>query len=626
MNCTFPSYLLLFGSLLIGATSSTEVLAKKPLRYTLVLGGAQKALPSFEAQVIDDLQRAGLVLIDYKQSQQLRGSDYLGRLLKGQVPKVINSLDADLIVAAKLVCQAVSPPKIIGGTTHQAHCEVNAKLLAPDTAQSLGGLHQSDHGLSTEAIHASRIAARRTAKRLSKDILERIEGLSSRIKLVVQGMPDLSKIEMLEGELRSLEGITSCEVVHARPEHVELWLKVPASVRTQKLAQKIGRRSRLGLSIQSFSKRFIQARYDKKRILPGESSGQLGIHEVTLNPLLAINARQYAAQKGAGSILLKNSATEAAKRIRLTVRPSKLGEPLTVQVQDIPSQGRLLVPLGVSFSEAALGRLDAAALVELEMTLRFVQGKKERTLVVHRSTKLHGRNVFSWSAKEGPSAFVTSESPGIRAFAQDIQKNFTMAMGTDIGRAIAVHESIFDLRYREDHRADLEAAGLDHVQYPLETLEKGAGDCEDLVVLYAALLRALRTSAVMISVPGHVLVGLEVKQMSPLLSGKLAGRLLALSGKVIVPIETTRRQSSFREAWDRGLQIVRKQAPENIRLISNQNVSAPKLGPQSIAASLLPKLGHRKAKVLAALVELDKKLGVVAATKNAGGEPKAKAQ
>jgi len=92
---------------------------------------------------------------------------------------------------------------------------------------------------------------------------------------------------------------------------------------------------------------------------------------------------------------------------------------------------------------------------------------------------------------------------------------------------------------------------LDKVQYPAETAAAKAGDCDDLAVLYAALLAGAGIRAAVISYPDHVLVmfdtGLFDKNRLALTAD--AKRAVVHQGRLWVPVETTMAGKGFLAAW-----------------------------------------------------------------------------
>lgn len=105
----------------------------------------------------------------------------------------------------------------------------------------------------------------------------------------------------------------------------------------------------------------------------------------------------------------------------------------------------------------------------------------------------------------------------------------------------------------------------DRVQYALETLNLGNGDCDDLVVLYSSLLESLgiNTAFVEVQDPQKEIAHLYLMFNSQLEPNE--GHLISSNekrfviregsngkGKIWIPIETTLIQQGFEEAWKVG--------------------------------------------------------------------------
>jgi tetratricopeptide (TPR) repeat protein len=152
------------------------------------------------------------------------------------------------------------------------------------------------------------------------------------------------------------------------------------------------------------------------------------------------------------------------------------------------------------------------------------------------------------------------------------------------------------LKYLKDPVSPFRSRNLDYVQYPRETLGYRTGDCDDLAVLYAALLESVGVQTAFITTPGHILTAFKIEPGSGLMSmahdpslyiqaertparpeGKAgvrgtcfrvdAGRdkssLVRLGSQakkreIWVPVETTSLDRSFVEAWRRGAREVAK--------------------------------------------------------------------
>ncbi len=110
--------------------------------------------------------------------------------------------------------------------------------------------------------------------------------------------------------------------------------------------------------------------------------------------------------------------------------------------------------------------------------------------------------------------------------------------------------------------ADKRAA--DYVQFPRQTLQFKAGDCDDLSAAYCALLEAVGVPTAFITVPGHIYAAFKLDQ-----DGQEARQafstvedlIVAKDGTVWVPIETTILKQGFLQAWAAGARQWREHQP-----------------------------------------------------------------
>jgi tetratricopeptide (TPR) repeat protein len=105
-----------------------------------------------------------------------------------------------------------------------------------------------------------------------------------------------------------------------------------------------------------------------------------------------------------------------------------------------------------------------------------------------------------------------------------------------------------------------DASAIDQIQYPGEVLRQLAGDCDDLTVLYCALLESAGISTALVDYPGHILLlfdtGVARDRAYQL---PVAERLYVRRGdRLWVPVEITQIGQSFQEAWQLGAEELSK--------------------------------------------------------------------
>jgi transglutaminase-like putative cysteine protease len=95
------------------------------------------------------------------------------------------------------------------------------------------------------------------------------------------------------------------------------------------------------------------------------------------------------------------------------------------------------------------------------------------------------------------------------------------------------------------------ASALDSLNYPYQTLFYHGGDCDDLAILFCAMLQVLGIDTAFVTVPGHIYAAFDVGE-GPRGSG--AGEnLIEYDGTFWAPVEITAIAQGFSQAWRSGL-------------------------------------------------------------------------
>lgn len=95
---------------------------------------------------------------------------------------------------------------------------------------------------------------------------------------------------------------------------------------------------------------------------------------------------------------------------------------------------------------------------------------------------------------------------------------------------------------------------LDYLQFPVQTLSYKAGDCDDLAILYSALLESIGIETAFVTTPGHIYMAFSLN-MNPAEAMKVfpnSDDLIIVGNQVFVPVEITMIQDGFMEAWQSG--------------------------------------------------------------------------
>jgi len=257
---------------------------------------------------------------------------------------------------------------------------------------------------------------------------------------------------------------------------------------------------------------------------------------------------------------------------------------------EFPSEEKLVirpretrdVPLTGVFS-ADMAELTEDVLSQAEVRVSYTA--EQRTRVHRQSIRIfvYNRNAIIWDDISRAAAFVTSTQPLVAGFARPVLvalEEEVKALGRGsrhLLRAAALFEAVgqHGVRYVADannpySRMSADAAAVDNVLYPAETLQRRSGDCDDLTVLYCSLLENVGIPTALVDAPGHIFMmfdsGVPVDRALGLPVAE--GLYVVRDGRIWIPVEITLFGKSFVEAWRAGAgACVRMAARDKLRVV-----------------------------------------------------------
>ena len=222
------------------------------------------------------------------------------------------------------------------------------------------------------------------------------------------------------------------------------------------------------------------------------------------------------------------------------------------------------VPLRIELSDRALD-LEKTESRQLRLTLQYaLAGERKESESTHAVTVIEKHGMI-WEEPERIGLYVTHLDEAVERFARDTVRGFR-----DDERGAIVYDNLlramelFDalaargVRYVPDPENPYGGIipgrpVLDTVRLPRETLRLRTGDCDDLAMLYAALLQNIGIDTAVVDLFDHVLVmfdtGLTARSLGQLARDPGLLRVDA-RGRVWVPVEVTMVGKSFSAAWE----------------------------------------------------------------------------
>ncbi|RKX73282.1 MAG: hypothetical protein DRP87_19185 [Spirochaetes bacterium] len=235
-----------------------------------------------------------------------------------------------------------------------------------------------------------------------------------------------------------------------------------------------------------------------------------------------------------------------------------------IAISEIEGGGSRAIELYALFTDEVL-KITEGTKVAAEITATYKLNGESNTYRISETIRIYNRNALTWDDNRKVSAFVTAKDPEVLSFSK-ILAAWTRGVGSraidkNLRLAMAVHNALklSGITYVVDPTTPFkdyfkEKFAVDFLQFPRQTLEYQAGDCDDLSILYAALLEAVGIETAFITTPGHIFIAftLDMAPDKARYSFLYPDELIFRDEKAWVPLEITKVQESFIDVWVTG--------------------------------------------------------------------------
>jgi tetratricopeptide (TPR) repeat protein len=275
-----------------------------------------------------------------------------------------------------------------------------------------------------------------------------------------------------------------------------------------------------------------------------------------------------------GWVELYNQEAEPIRdvKVSLYIRQYMDTPKICAEIEELQGNEEIELELNALFTDSILSVTEGTK-VAAEITLEYHMGGDLYQSIQSETVRLYDRNAITWDDDRKACAFVTAKDPSVLSFAKNVVGSVRGATSVTVSenllKAMALHEALnlYGVNYVIDPKtpyAELsqDKDSVDFLQFPRQTLEYKAGDCDDLSILYSALLEAVGVETAFITVPGHILMAFRI-QMEPdrvKRSFLQPDELIILEDGVWIPVEVTDR-GGFLRAWQSGASQWRQYAP-----------------------------------------------------------------
>lgn len=237
---------------------------------------------------------------------------------------------------------------------------------------------------------------------------------------------------------------------------------------------------------------------------------------------------------------------------------------------------------------------------------------------ITRQIRVLNRNAIQWTDDRRLGAFMTVSNPVVLGWgaetAGSVTENLSPVLTRNFLYALTIYESLATagLQYVIDPNSayaslSADSAAVDFLRFPAETLDHGAGDCDDLSVLYATLLESVGVSTAFITTPGHIFVAFDTGSSEDEARALFAERenLIYREGRAWMPIETTVLAEGFTRAWQTGALQWRQAVERNVAGFFTAQEAWERHAPVTPGISVITPSPHLEATGISAARQLD---------------------
>lgn len=297
----------------------------------------------------------------------------------------------------------------------------------------------------------------------------------------------------------------------------------------------------------------------------GTLDGYLEFSSIELDRLFPVLYKYYD-DHAIGHAVVTNRRSRRVEdvEIRLVLSQFMDAPKVSARIDELKPGESREIEIYALFTEPVLGITEGARIAaELTGTYstsgRLGEDKEVVTL------ELYDRNALRWDDDRKIAAFVTARDEEVQRFARNVasiaddegiaaverslQLGMVLFAAMDENRCVYVPDpSSPYAQLSQDEKA------VDSVQFPRQTLQYRAGDCDDLSSAYAAMLESVGVQTAFITVPGHIYTAFRLDMVPSDLSRFARGQdlIVADDDSVWIPVETTLLREGFLAAWAEG--------------------------------------------------------------------------
>jgi tetratricopeptide (TPR) repeat protein len=304
---------------------------------------------------------------------------------------------------------------------------------------------------------------------------------------------------------------------------------------------------------------------------------ELSVKEVALDPVFPVFFKYYDANP-IGKITIKNTGKIPMEDVRVKVFINKyMDNPkLCEEMEFLKGDTEKDVLLYALFNENVLSITESTKVQINVVVESSVAGENYANETV-QTMRLYSRNETTWDDDRRAAAFVSLKDPTVLRFSKNVlsmvKGEASNAINKNFLAAMAFHSALtlYGISYVIDPSTPYEEFSekkgtVDYLQFPSQTLDYKAGDCDDLSILYCALLESVGIETAFITIPGHIYIAFSLNMSPSKAKREFLNKddLIFADDKTWCPMEATMFKEGFIQAWKIGAREWRENNGKNL--------------------------------------------------------------
>ena len=292
---------------------------------------------------------------------------------------------------------------------------------------------------------------------------------------------------------------------------------------------------------------------------------ELSVSELELNDIFPVFFKYYE-DHPIGSLVLENRGKIPMENVEIKVFINQyMDNPtLSKEMEFFKGGEKKVIDLYALLNDSVLD-LSESTKVQINTTVELdVAGERYGNEIV-QTIRLYDRNATTWEDDRRAAAFVTLKDPTVLKFSKNITNmvkgKIQGSLNSNFLTILSIHEALrlYGISYVIDPTTPYaefskNKMNIDYLQFPNQTMEYRAGDCDDLSILYCAFMESLGINTAFITIPGHIYMAVALN-LSPEEAGKQfldPGALIFRDDNTWLPLEITMVEDGFLKAWATG--------------------------------------------------------------------------